>query len=75
MQQFLRCNSKSIRFDIKSNHRFTVINYWLSNVFSVSGEFTIMYLFTRFRFNWDEVKFSFWSTYCIITNLIGKQKR
>ncbi|XP_049865724.1 proton-coupled folate transporter-like [Pectinophora gossypiella] len=35
------------------------------------GEFTILYLFTRYRFNWDEVQFSIWSTYCIVTNLIG----
>ncbi|CAG9785260.1 unnamed protein product [Diatraea saccharalis] len=35
------------------------------------GEFCVQYLFTRFRFNWDEVQFSIWSTYCIITNLIG----
>ncbi|XP_047527201.1 proton-coupled folate transporter-like [Vanessa atalanta] len=37
----------------------------------MQGEFTILYLFTRFRFNWDEVKFSIWSTYSIITNLLG----
>ncbi|KOB68453.1 Adenylate cyclase, partial [Operophtera brumata] len=30
-----------------------------------------MYLFTRYRFNWDEVQFSMWSTYSIITNLLG----
>ncbi|RVE46608.1 hypothetical protein evm_008741 [Chilo suppressalis] len=35
------------------------------------GEITITYLFTRFRFNWDEVQFSIWSTYCIVTNFIG----
>lgn len=35
------------------------------------GEFSILYLFTRFRFNWDEVKYSIWSTYSIVTNLIG----
>ncbi|XP_041975984.1 proton-coupled folate transporter-like [Aricia agestis] len=37
----------------------------------MQGEFTIMYLFTRYRFNWDEVKYSIWSTYSIVTNLIG----
>ncbi|XP_026729687.1 proton-coupled folate transporter-like [Trichoplusia ni] len=35
------------------------------------GEFTILYLFTRFRFNWNEVQFSMWSTYSIVTNLMG----
>ncbi|CAH0727981.1 unnamed protein product, partial [Brenthis ino] len=37
----------------------------------LQGEFTIMYLFTRFRFNWDEVMYSMWCTYSIVTNLIG----
>ncbi|XP_045764916.1 proton-coupled folate transporter-like [Maniola jurtina] len=37
----------------------------------IQGEFTILYLFTRYRFNWDEVKFSMWSTYSIVTNLLG----
>ncbi|KAL1131848.1 hypothetical protein AAG570_011459 [Ranatra chinensis] len=31
---------------------------------------TVMYLFTRYRFNWDEVDFSIFSTYSMITNLI-----
>ncbi|CAH0627264.1 unnamed protein product [Chrysodeixis includens] len=35
------------------------------------GEFSILYLFTRFRFNWNEVQFSMWSTYSIVTNLMG----
>ncbi|KAI5645166.1 major facilitator superfamily domain-containing protein [Phthorimaea operculella] len=35
------------------------------------GEFTILYLFARYRFNWDEVQFSMWTTYCIFTSLIG----
>lgn len=35
------------------------------------GEYTVIYLFTRYRFNWDEVQYSIWSTYSIITNLLG----
>ncbi|CAH2075032.1 unnamed protein product, partial [Iphiclides podalirius] len=35
------------------------------------GEFSVLYLFTRYRFNWDEVQYSMWMTYCIVTNLIG----
>ncbi|XP_014254647.1 proton-coupled folate transporter-like [Cimex lectularius] len=35
------------------------------------GEMTVMYLFTRYRFNWNEVDFSIFSTYSMITNLIG----
>ncbi|XP_075970207.1 lysosomal proton-coupled steroid conjugate and bile acid symporter SLC46A3-like [Anticarsia gemmatalis] len=37
----------------------------------MNGEFTIMYLFARYRFSWNEVQYSMWSTYAIITNLIG----
>ncbi|XP_045534304.1 proton-coupled folate transporter [Papilio machaon] len=35
------------------------------------GEFSILYLFTRYRFNWDEIQYSMWTTYCIVTNLFG----
>ncbi|KAK7872175.1 hypothetical protein R5R35_001737 [Gryllus longicercus] len=31
----------------------------------------VMYLFTRYRFNWNEVDFSIFSTYSMITNLLG----
>ncbi|KAL3278138.1 hypothetical protein HHI36_013481 [Cryptolaemus montrouzieri] len=31
----------------------------------------VCYLFTRYRFNWDEVDFSIFSTYSMVTNLIG----
>ncbi len=36
---------------------------------------TVMYLFTRLRFNWNEVDFSLFSTYGMVTNLIGEQSR
>lgn len=32
---------------------------------------SVMYLFTRVRFNWDEVNYSMFSTYSMITNLVG----
>ena len=32
---------------------------------------TVMYLYTRLRFNWDEVDYSVFSTYMMITNLLG----
>ncbi|XP_049772476.1 solute carrier family 46 member 3-like [Schistocerca cancellata] len=35
------------------------------------GEMAVLYLFTRYRFNWNEVDFSIFSTYSMITNLIG----
>lgn len=31
----------------------------------------VTYLFTRFRFNWSEVEFSVFSTYAMITGLVG----
>lgn len=33
----------------------------------------VLYLSTRVRFNWDEVDFSLFSTYSMITNLVGKR--
>ncbi|XP_013184487.1 lysosomal proton-coupled steroid conjugate and bile acid symporter SLC46A3 isoform X2 [Amyelois transitella] len=35
------------------------------------GEISIMYMSTRYRFNWDEVKFSLFQTYNFITHTIG----
>lgn len=35
------------------------------------GEMVVMYLFTRFKYNWDELDFSIFSTYNMITSLIG----
>nr|XP_024215107.1 proton-coupled folate transporter-like isoform X2 [Halyomorpha halys] len=35
------------------------------------GEMTVMYLFTRYRFNWNEVDYSIFNTYSMVTNLIG----
>ncbi|KAJ1519546.1 hypothetical protein ONE63_004825 [Megalurothrips usitatus] len=35
------------------------------------GENTVMYLFVRRQFNWDELDFSLFSTYCVVVNLIG----
>ncbi|KAJ8732509.1 hypothetical protein PYW07_015108 [Mythimna separata] len=37
----------------------------------MSGEVTVMYLFTRYKFHWDDVQYSMWSTYVIITNMAG----
>ncbi|KAF5270431.1 hypothetical protein FQR65_LT05619 [Abscondita terminalis] len=35
------------------------------------GEMVVIYLFTRFRFNWDEVDFSIFSTYNMVIGMIG----
>lgn len=37
-----------------------------------SGEMSVIYLFTRYKFNWSEVEFSFFSTYAMLTSLVGK---
>ncbi|KAF7414591.1 solute carrier family 46 member 3 [Vespula maculifrons] len=35
------------------------------------GEMAVLYLYMRYRYNWNEVTFSMWSTYGMVTNLIG----
>ncbi|XP_014357304.2 proton-coupled folate transporter [Papilio machaon] len=35
------------------------------------GEYTIRYLFTRYRFNWDAVKYSFYNTFYICIHAFG----
>ncbi|KAM3961920.1 LOW QUALITY PROTEIN: putative peptidoglycan muropeptide transporter SLC46 [Aphomia sociella] len=35
------------------------------------GELSVTYIFSRYRFNWDEVKYSIFSTYSLITHAIG----
>lgn len=37
------------------------------------GEMSLFYLFTRYKFNWSEVEFSFFSTYSMGIHLIGKK--
>uniref|UniRef100_A0A8D8WW50 Proton-coupled folate transporter n=1 Tax=Cacopsylla melanoneura TaxID=428564 RepID=A0A8D8WW50_9HEMI len=37
----------------------------------IQGEMSVIYLFTRYKFNWDEVDFSLFSTYSMVTNLLG----
>lgn len=33
----------------------------------------VLYLYMRYRYNWNEVTFSMFSTFGMITNLIGKK--
>ncbi|XP_032684200.1 solute carrier family 46 member 3-like [Odontomachus brunneus] len=35
------------------------------------GEMAVLYLYMRYRYNWNEVKFSMFSTFGMVTNLIG----
>ncbi|CAH2232453.1 jg19386 [Pararge aegeria aegeria] len=36
------------------------------------GEMSIMYIFARYRFNWNEVKYSIYSTYSLVTHAVGE---
>ncbi len=38
------------------------------------GEMSVMYLFTRYQFNWSEVEFSVFSTYGMLTGLVGNYR-
>lgn len=47
-------------------------NYMYINMYVYfSGEMSVSYLFTRYRFNWNEVDFSMFSTYAMCTSLVG----
>nr|XP_034824587.1 proton-coupled folate transporter-like [Maniola hyperantus] len=35
------------------------------------GELSVMYIFARYRFNWDEVKYSIFSTYNLVAHALG----
>ncbi|KAG7213427.1 hypothetical protein KM043_002711 [Ampulex compressa] len=35
------------------------------------GEMAVMYLYVRYRYNWNEVMFSMFTTFAMVTNLIG----
>ncbi|XP_050422427.1 uncharacterized protein LOC126834506 [Adelges cooleyi] len=57
-----------------STRRFSLIA--LSSVIIIIkgpmiGERSIMYLYTRYKFNWNEVDYSIFSTYSMIVNLVG----
>ncbi|XP_052752601.1 proton-coupled folate transporter-like isoform X2 [Galleria mellonella] len=57
------------------NNRRTRICLILTVVFltfgPMWGELSVVYLFSRYRFNWDEVKYSIFSTYSLITHAIA----
>lgn len=40
---------------------------------SFAGEMAVLYLYMRYRYNWNEVTFSMFSTFGMVTNLIGKK--
>ncbi|KAF3428242.1 hypothetical protein E2986_03677 [Frieseomelitta varia] len=36
----------------------------------VTGEMVVMYLYMRYRYHWNEVMFSMFTTFAMVTNLI-----
>lgn len=43
-----------------------------SNEILIPGEMAVMYLYMRYRYHWNEVKFSMFTTFAMVTNLIGE---
>nr|CAD7398009.1 unnamed protein product [Timema poppensis] len=59
----------------KGNRRMRVIMIMILSIVLVGpmfGESAINYLFTRYKFNWNEVDYSMYATYTVIVHLIGK---
>lgn len=44
----------------------------LTKLMRLTGEMSVIYLFTRYKFNWSEVEFSIFSTYGMLTSLVGE---
>nr|CAD7456136.1 unnamed protein product [Timema tahoe] len=59
----------------KGNRRMRVIMIMILSIVLVGpmfGESAINYLFTRYKFNWNEVDYSMYATYTVIIHLIGQ---
>lgn len=57
----------------QKTYRIKLILIWTVNFSTLrTGEMSLFYLFTRYKFNWSEVEFSFFSTYNMAIHLIGK---
>ncbi|KAF5273413.1 hypothetical protein FQA39_LY07430 [Lamprigera yunnana] len=58
----------------ESNRRLKIVMLMLVVMVVIGpmhGEMVVVYLFTRYRFNWDEVRFSIFSTYNMVIGMIG----
>jgi hypothetical protein len=64
-------NIQAYKVTLKLMIQLLIISISQILCFFFAGEMNVTYLFTRYRFNWDEVDFSMFSTYSMITNLIG----
>ncbi|CAG9785255.1 unnamed protein product [Diatraea saccharalis] len=64
-----------VAFKKGPNHRRTKSILILASIFFIygpaDGEFVVRYLFTRYRFNWDAMKYSFYTTFYILVHLLG----
>ncbi|CAH0407602.1 unnamed protein product [Chilo suppressalis] len=64
-----------VAFKKGPNHRRTKSILILASIFFIygpaDGEFIVRYLFTRYRFNWDAMKYSFYNTFYILMHLLG----
>lgn len=62
------------QFGSTPNRNVTIILMMISVIVifgPISGEFAIIYLYTRFRFNWNEIDYSIFSTVNTFTHLFG----
>ncbi|KAL1452654.1 hypothetical protein WDU94_006861 [Cyamophila willieti] len=62
------------QFGNTPNRNVTIILMMISVIVifgPISGEFAIIYLYTRFRFNWNEIDYSIFSTVNTFTHLFG----
>lgn len=69
-----RCLFHDSQFGSTPNRNMTIILMMISVIVifgPISGEFTIIYLYTRFRFNWNEIDYSIFSTVNTFTHLFG----
>ncbi|KAL0840665.1 hypothetical protein ABMA28_015861 [Loxostege sticticalis] len=64
-----------VTFKKGPNHRRTKSILVLASIAFIYGpaygEFTARYLFTRYRFNWDALKYSFYNTFYICVHFLG----
>jgi MFS transporter, PCFT/HCP family, solute carrier family 46, member 3 len=51
---------------------YFVADHFLKQILFNQGEMSVMYLFTRYKFNWSEVQFSIFTTYAMFMALVGK---
>jgi len=79
VKDFFRLNNiqEAVRVTFKEgqhNRKLRIISLMVV-VFVVMGplhgEMSIMYLYTRKKFNWNEIDYSLFSTYSMVTNLLG----